>query len=73
MYMYFITVFLSRSGYGEYVWADGRSYRGNWEADCMHGQGELITAAVSSSSNCTAAGRGGSSGSALPRHIDFTR
>jgi hypothetical protein len=31
------------------VWADGRSYRGTWADELMHGSGELVAAAHSSS------------------------
>ena len=26
-------------GRGEFVWADGRSYRGSWKASKLHGSG----------------------------------
>lgn len=29
-------------GFGEYKWADGRSYEGYWLQNLMHGQGVYI-------------------------------
>ena len=29
-------------GYGEFIWTDGKSYKGNWVNNEMNGEGTLV-------------------------------